>query len=105
MIGNVEAAFKTAAKVVEAYGELTYRRMLTTLDDPMRLARTFALLIPGWLARRFNALAPSRGWNPVEPPVWDEAAQAAFSIVQSTEDYKEGPLAFREKRKPVFTGN
>ena len=33
-----------------------------------------------------------------------EAAQAAFTIVQSTEDYKEGPTAFREKRKPVFTG-
>ncbi len=33
-----------------------------------------------------------------------EAAQAAFTIVQSTEDFKEGPTAFREKRKPVFTG-
>ena len=33
-----------------------------------------------------------------------ESAQAAMTIVQSTEDYKEGPLAFREKRKPVFRG-
>jgi enoyl-CoA hydratase/carnithine racemase len=33
-----------------------------------------------------------------------EAAQAAMSIVQSTEDSKEGPLAFREKRRPAFEG-
>jgi enoyl-CoA hydratase/carnithine racemase len=33
-----------------------------------------------------------------------EAAQAAMTIVQSTEDSKEGPRAFREKRKPVFEG-
>lgn len=33
-----------------------------------------------------------------------EAAQAAMTIVQSTEDAKEGPLAFREKRTPRFQG-
>ncbi|MFA7249005.1 MAG: enoyl-CoA hydratase-related protein [Dehalococcoidia bacterium] len=33
-----------------------------------------------------------------------EAAQAAFTIVQSTEDAREGPLAFREKRSPDFQG-
>lgn len=33
-----------------------------------------------------------------------EAAQAAMTIVQSTEDSKEGPRAFREKRKPSFEG-
>jgi hypothetical protein len=60
-----------AAAVIGTYGEITYRRMLKTLDDPMRLARTYALLIPGWLARKFNALAPARGWNPVEPPTYD----------------------------------
>jgi homoserine O-succinyltransferase/O-acetyltransferase len=70
-----------AEKVVEAYGDLTYRRMLKTLDDPMRLARTFALLIPGWLTRRFNLLAPHRGWNPAPEPLWDEAAQASFKDV------------------------
>lgn len=63
-----------AQAVIDAFGELTYRRMLKTLDNPDRLARTFALLIPGWLARRFNALAPHRGWSPVPPPVHDAAA-------------------------------
>ncbi len=33
------------------------------------------------------------------------AAQHAMTIVQSTEDSREGPLAFREKRPPVFTGH
>jgi enoyl-CoA hydratase/carnithine racemase len=32
------------------------------------------------------------------------AAQHAMTIVQSTEDSKEGPLAFREKRAPNFVG-
>ncbi len=33
-----------------------------------------------------------------------EAAQAAFTITGSTEDAKEGPAAFRDKRKPDFQG-
>ncbi len=33
-----------------------------------------------------------------------ESAQAAMTIVQSTDDSREGPLAFREKRKPNFQG-
>lgn len=33
-----------------------------------------------------------------------ESAQAAMTIVQSTEDSQEGPLAFREKRRPEFKG-
>jgi enoyl-CoA hydratase/carnithine racemase len=33
-----------------------------------------------------------------------EAAQAAMTIVQSTEDSREGPQAFREKRRPQFQG-
>lgn len=67
-----------AAAFVEAYGELTYRRMQKTLDNPMRLARTFALLIPGWLARRFNALALARGWHPIELPRHDPKSLGEF---------------------------
>lgn len=33
-----------------------------------------------------------------------EAAQAAMAMVQSTDDSREGPRAFVEKRKPQFTG-
>ncbi len=63
-----------AQAVIEAYGETTYLRMLRTLDDPMRLARTRALTIPGWLARRWNAMAPLHGWREVPAPVYDETA-------------------------------
>jgi GMP synthase-like glutamine amidotransferase len=53
---------------IAAYGELTYQRMLRSLEDPARLQRTFELLIPGWLVRRYNALAPERGWREVAAP-------------------------------------
>jgi enoyl-CoA hydratase/carnithine racemase len=33
-----------------------------------------------------------------------EAAQAAMAMVQSTQDSREGPLAFGEKRRPQFSG-
>ena len=44
-----------------------------------------------------------RGLNSSFPEAL-EAAQAAMTIVQSTEDAKEGPRAFREKRPPEFKG-
>ena len=43
--------------------------MMKTLDDPSRLARTYALLIPGWLTSRFNQLALRRGLRGIPAPV------------------------------------
>jgi hypothetical protein len=65
-------------KVIDAYGETTYHRMRKTIDDPMRLARTYALLLPGWLARGFNNLAARRGWNPLAAPTYDGTALGDF---------------------------
>ncbi|MDY7226405.1 hypothetical protein [Hyalangium rubrum] len=62
-----------AKAVIETYGELVYRRMCKTIDDPSRLARTYALLLPGWMARTFNAMALDRDWAPVDMPTYDAA--------------------------------
>jgi len=62
-----------AKAVIETYGELIYKRMSKTIDDPTRLARTYALLLPGWLARSFNAMAQEHDWAPVEMPTYDAA--------------------------------
>jgi len=59
--------------VENAYGATLYERMLKSLNNPERLGKTFALLIPGWLTYRFNELAPSRGWKPLDAPVQDMA--------------------------------
>src|SRR5262249_60918600 len=50
------------------YGEVTYQAMLRTLDDPRRLARTYALVIPGWMTRRFSMIAPHHGYCGLQPP-------------------------------------
>lgn len=62
-----------AKAVIETYGELVYKRMCKTIDDPTRLARTYALLLPGWMARTFNAMAQDRDWAPVDLPTYDAA--------------------------------
>jgi homoserine O-succinyltransferase/O-acetyltransferase len=65
---NWVARPEQAAAFKATYGELTYQAMLRTLDDPRRLARTYAIVIPGWMSRRFNMLAPSRGYAELSPP-------------------------------------
>lgn len=67
---NWVARPEQAAAFKAAYGEITYQAMLRTLDDPRRLARTYALVIPGWLARCFNELAVHRGYAEL-PPIED----------------------------------
>lgn len=74
-----------------AYGVVTYERMLKTLDNPMRLARTFALTIPGWMARRFNAMADLQGWKPVPPPVQDMATFGSIPPPARSESRIEVP--------------
>ncbi len=74
------------------YGEFTYQAMLRTLDDPRRLARTYALVIPGWLNRRFNVLAERRGYCELPPPSENAAAAFEAAAVPITTD---GPLGTR----------
>ena len=74
---NWVARPEQAAAFRATYGEVTYQAMLRTLDDPRRLARTFALVIPGWLQRRFNRLAATRSYQPISPPSSDDV-MAAF---------------------------
>lgn len=57
-----------AAAFKATYGEVTYQAMLRTLDDPRRLARTYALVIPGWMTRQYNLLARTRGYAELPPP-------------------------------------
>ena len=61
------------AAVTDAYGQLLYDRMVKSLSNPERLAKTFSLLIPSWLTYRFNELAIAHGWNPIPPPEPDLA--------------------------------
>ncbi len=82
-----------AAAFKATYGEVTYQAMLRTLDDPRRLARTYALVIPGWLARRFNVLAGPRGYAPIPPPPDDPSTVFAAP--------PEGPAGKRLGQPPA----
>lgn len=57
-----------AATVENAYGAQLYDKMVKSLANPTRLARTFALMIPGWLTQRFNEIARVRGLRPLDLP-------------------------------------
>ena len=61
-----------------AYGDELYERMMKSLGDPTRLARTFAIMIPGWLTRRFNHIAEVRGYKPIPMP---EESMEAFEAI------------------------
>jgi homoserine O-succinyltransferase len=89
---NWVARPEQAAAFKAVYGEMTYQAMLRTLDDPRRLARTFALVIPGWLVRQFNLLAPPRGYAPISAPSEDVSEAFQASSVPISPD---GPLGTR----------
>ena len=57
-----------SAALAEAYGPEMLELMIKTLSNPERLARTYALAIPGWLVHRFNQLAEVRGLRKIPPP-------------------------------------
>ena len=57
-----------AATVEDAYGAALYEKMVKRLANPTRLARTFALMIPGWLTHRFNELALERDYKTITLP-------------------------------------
>jgi GMP synthase-like glutamine amidotransferase len=60
-----------ATEFKKVYGEALYQRMIKTLDDPTRVARTFALFVPGWLTDRFNGWAKVQGLATLPPPNQD----------------------------------
>lgn len=69
-----------AAAFRATYGEVTYQAMLRTLDDPRRLARTYALVIPGWMSRQFNLLSHDRGYCEIAAPS-EGSVMAAFAPI------------------------
>jgi GMP synthase-like glutamine amidotransferase len=98
---NWVARPEQAAAFKATYGEMTYQAMLRTLDDPRRLARTFALVIPGWFVRQFNLLGVARGYAPLDPPSEDVSDAFAAANVPINID---GPLGTRVSPAPVSEG-
>lgn len=68
-----------AGRLKDQYGEDLYARMLKSLNDETRLARTYALFVPGWLTHRFNDFARERGLVPLAIPELDVVEFAASS--------------------------
>ena len=68
----------------DKYGHSLYDRMMRTLSDPTRLGRTFGLLIPGWLTRRFNEIAATKGLAPISAPEQDMKAFEEDIVVERT---------------------
>jgi GMP synthase-like glutamine amidotransferase len=60
-----------ATEFKKSFGEPLYQRMIKTLDDPSRVARTFALFVPGWLTDRFNGWARTHELATLPPPEQD----------------------------------
>jgi homoserine O-succinyltransferase len=95
---NWVARPEQASAFKATYGEVTYQAMLRTLDDPRRLARTYALVIPGWLTRRFNLLAAHRDYCELPPPSEDVSDAFTAVTVPITPD---GPLGTKPAATPA----
>lgn len=92
---NWVARPEQAAAFKATYGEVTYQAMLRTLDDPRRLARTYALVIPGWLTRKFNEIALFRDYAELPPPT--ENVAGAFEAVAAAAPPPSPPQATTER--------
>lgn len=68
-----------AERLKAQYSEELYERMLKSLNDETRLARTHALFVPGWLTYRFNDFARERGLVALPTPELDLAELGASS--------------------------
>lgn len=75
----------------------------TTLDIALELAATIAANAPLSVRESKSMIHRTANGADWEPPVW-EANTASMKIVFSSEDAKEGPTAFAEKRQPVWQG-
>lgn len=83
--------------------ELGYVSKVVPHEQLMEETRAYALRLANGpaIAIQLGKRLVYRAMNQTFPEALD-AAQAAMTIVQSTEDSVEGMRAFKEKRKPVF---
>lgn len=73
----------------------------TALDEAVALAKTIAKNAPLALQATKRILAEARDWNSAEEFT---RMREIYEPVRSSEDAKEGALAFKEKRAPTWKG-
>ncbi|WP_420749020.1 crotonase/enoyl-CoA hydratase family protein [Rhodococcus sp. O3] len=73
----------------------------TALEEALQLARTIAKNGPLALRATKEIIAQARDWSNAEE---FDRMREIYEPVRSSEDAKEGALAFKEKREPVWQG-